>query len=604
MTPTGGTRPSGSRARRLNRSSSDDYGVRAPDVFQEEDLRAGGPHLCEAPCYSVEMPLNHHLHHVLCVECRYDADIQKLGEQRGIRISDISFVGRKSRYTPDDKPILTALLTLHHQNLVQQGWAKLAKDVWRYLSDRNVRPISVEIVDQRFTMGPYIFPCQQADAIYPIWETVCMRILANTNLQGIISIGCHRVGNASEPESCIPTILVTVSRECGRKWKPVREDIVAILAHFHLHMVAVIIRKDMGVLSSGSPQTRVLTVDECTSVAKVGGSLGTNGSSMDRGTLGATLELYLANKGKWVEVGLTCSHCVLPWDEEDLRTMSVDDQTAWTRDGVRADDPNARRLLRIDSPCYRDVQEGMANLDETMTELRQDPEYEMVERADAEGESVIGPNRSRWRATNRQIELLGGWKAKMKRYLENGEHELGYVLAASGLREGSSTTAMPNPIKLPSIKDWALIEPIERRSLGSNDFCSDLKWVEKLEFLMRGPTATIRKDTKLHKLGRKTGATWGRYNGLKTATVAEHVVNGHVVHKPTFEHTIVSQGRGVEAFELPGDSGALVYSVSGEVVGMCFGGFNHGDVGYFTHIHDLLDDITAVTGATEIRLKE
>ncbi|PWY68685.1 hypothetical protein BO70DRAFT_400300 [Aspergillus heteromorphus CBS 117.55] len=45
----------------------------------------------------------------------------------------------------------------------------------------------------------------------------------------------------------------------------------------------------------------------------------------------------------------------------------------------------------------------------------------------------------------------------------------------------------------------------------------------------------------------------------------------------------------------PGDSGSLVFTSTGHVVGIAFGGSHDGDVLYFTHSHDLVDEIKATS---------
>lgn len=121
-----------------------------------------------------------------------------------------------------------------------------------------------------------------------------------------------------------------------------------------------------------------------------------------------------------------------------------------------------------------------------------------------------------------------------------------------------------------------------------------------MEFLRRG--RNLDSAWILHKMGRRTGETIGRYNGLAEAMTSRRYVDGKLVVKATLEHTVISNDR-KDIFELSGDSGAFVYTTTGQVVGMCFGGPEHAKFGYFTHIHDIIDDIEKVTGAKDIRLK-
>lgn len=122
-----------------------------------------------------------------------------------------------------------------------------------------------------------------------------------------------------------------------------------------------------------------------------------------------------------------------------------------------------------------------------------------------------------------------------------------------------------------------------------------------MEFLARG--RKLDSSWILHKFGRQTGDTTGRYNELANARIARTYVDGKWVDRITWEHTVVSNGS-KEVFSMRGDCGALVYTITGEVVGMCCGSPKHGNVGYFSHIHDILDDIERITGFKDIRLKQ
>lgn len=122
-----------------------------------------------------------------------------------------------------------------------------------------------------------------------------------------------------------------------------------------------------------------------------------------------------------------------------------------------------------------------------------------------------------------------------------------------------------------------------------------------MELLARG--RNLDSSWILHKFGRQTGDTIGRYNGLADARIARTYVDGKWVDRITWEHAVVSNDS-KEVFALRGDCGALLYTMTGEVVGMCCGGPKHGNVGYFSHIHDILDDIEKITGVKDIRLKQ
>ncbi|BCS27837.1 uncharacterized protein APUU_60885A [Aspergillus puulaauensis] len=91
--------------------------------FEEEDLRAGGPNLCEAPCCSGEIPKASRFYNELCVKDDHSNAIRALADQSHIAVSDISFVERHSLCVPSDEvvPVLTALLTTRRHNPTHRG---------------------------------------------------------------------------------------------------------------------------------------------------------------------------------------------------------------------------------------------------------------------------------------------------------------------------------------------------------------------------------------------------------------------------------------------------------------------------------------------------
>lgn len=308
------------RHKRSHRSSVDK--VLCADGFDEEDLRAGGPNLCEAPCYTLQVPRDHHLYGALHVPGEHRDAIRTMAEQSNIAISDLSFV-RQGPCSGQPGPVPTRLLTVHRQNLTDRGWADFARKVWRYLDSWGMGEASVELLDRRFDTRPYIFPCKQSDDIYPIWGTVCGEILARVGLTDILSVGCHRIGN--EP-SCAH-ILVAVAPESRREWSEVRDEIVGILEEFQLHAVGVIIRRDISPVDEDKRFTGDLWVDECTPEAYFGASIGPSGSLSEQGTLGGAFELKNPSTGEWEEFGLTCYHCTISNDEELARYSEKDVQS-------------------------------------------------------------------------------------------------------------------------------------------------------------------------------------------------------------------------------------------------------------------------------------
>jgi hypothetical protein len=107
------------------------------------------------------------------------------------------------------------------------------------------------------------------------------------------------------------------------------------------------------------------------------------------------------------------------------------------------------------------------------------------------------------------------------------------------------------------------------------------------------------------------GPSQGRYNGLKTCLVSEQVVEGSeeddwvVVAAPrwSFEHTVVAESKDPKiSFSMPGDTGSLIHFWKGGVVGMVSGMLRYSKITFFTHVNDLLADIKAQTGASNVQI--
>lgn len=136
---------------------------------------------------------------------------------------------------------------------------------------------------------------------------------------------------------------------------------------------------------------------------------------------------------------------------------------------MRINDENASRLLIMDSPTQRDIQGGISSLEKLVSDIQNTGKHQEASRAIEEGEYVAGPQMALWKRHNKQIRRLNEDKECMQGYLDKGRHRLGTVFAASGLREEVTSSVNPNPTLLPTVRDWALIRPLEGRSLKNNN---------------------------------------------------------------------------------------------------------------------------------------
>lgn len=107
--------------------------------------------------------------------------------------------------------------------------------------------------------------------------------------------------------------------------------------------------------------------------------------------------------------------------------------------------------------------------------------------------------------------------------------------------------------------------------------------------------------SNLFKSGRSTGFTKGMYSGLRQVVIAKGLdLHGEEASLPTFEHAIARWS--YRPIAESGDSGAFVYTFTGEVVGLLVGSWERMDVAVFQYIFDVFEDIKMVTGAVDVRI--
>jgi hypothetical protein len=136
----------------------------------------------------------------------------------------------------------------------------------------------------------------------------------------------------------------------------------------------------------------------------------------------------------------------------------------WKQEGVRIGDLNAARLLSVDAPCYRDIKAGIDVKESAMDRVKTEEAYQEVEEARAQGRSSSSGDQEGWKRASGCLSELDEERNTIKSFVQNGQHVLGNVFAASGLREARSTD---DPDKL-SVRDWALVQPKSGRSAGDN----------------------------------------------------------------------------------------------------------------------------------------
>lgn len=306
------------RHRRSNGSSSDETPIPTIDGWIEEDLRAGGPRLCESPCVSLHsIPRNHPYHDMLEGRqgCALTSQLHKICSAADLPCMEMHLCRRQCTMQPDLQPITTLLVLAKRHNLLDRGhWVDVAARLLGHLRSQGLQEMSVEIIDPRFDEGPNIYPCFGSDAVFPVWQAVVRGILARVDLTGIYTIGCFRIGADNDRRCCPPAVLIGVDAKIQKDWRVVREGVVAVLSSWGLRELEVRIRKDTRApaVTGGAEHAEA---EECRPDPQLGSRLAPRLMHESQGTLGGWIELKSPGTGEWVPFALTCSHCSIPSQE-------------------------------------------------------------------------------------------------------------------------------------------------------------------------------------------------------------------------------------------------------------------------------------------------
>lgn len=136
----------------------------------------------------------------------------------------------------------------------------------------------------------------------------------------------------------------------------------------------------------------------------------------------------------------------------------------WERQGVRVNDPNAPRLLAIDSPSHQNLVDGIADIKASIAGSRKDQEYRRAQDAMKAGDPVLPMHKGPWKVISDALKLRKSQQKVMEDFLDSGNYLLGRVFAASGLR----TVQSSDDSNWLSIRNWALVQLTPKRAAGTN----------------------------------------------------------------------------------------------------------------------------------------
>jgi hypothetical protein len=281
-----------------------------------------------------------------------------------------------------------------------------------------------------------------------------------------------------------------------------------------------------------------------------GVSIGARGASMEAGSLGTWVYFQPAGSAKKQKCFLTCYHVIAPGDPAHRASNDFH--------GIGLNGRKVEKYIKVDYP---------APFDATPTKAALQSEV-------AQGKDPNG----------KKAQILN----VIDKYISAGG--IGSVIYASGyLYLNSKNRRM----------DWALVGVYSPNSFQQNKPPSGFTylqlWNGKLEYEVRPDEVVTNIGTPVKgewmaKIGRSTGTTVGEVNSLETAV---HWQNGK-------ESTEISVGSAVGGsdFVNHGDSGAMVFNLKKEWIGIALGKLSTNDSGIVTSAQDLIDDIKARTGGT------
>ncbi|KAJ5488688.1 hypothetical protein N7539_003578 [Penicillium diatomitis] len=564
--------------------------------FLQSPHRAGGPVLCSLPAENV--PVVSRLVNVTNFPAnrRGISDIVvTILQSKHVNFDSVAVEGRRSLLNPEPEAIRTCVI---RTTKLPMNAAALAKEIYADLR-RSHYNVNVEIIDIIARLPIRSFPVLSSDKIREDWERIACEIIEILHSNEWIGIGCSRYGVEETAEENSVTVVIRIQKDSTQDWTSAARSISSLLTSCNIRDTNTLFEKNERFLGAGSP---ILPSQVIPRTVRPGVSIGIHGSTAGSSTLGGLVDLRWPGKD-WETFGITAFHGVWPppAHREGLRRRSGADADLqyWKTNPVRPEDATrVSGLLEIDHPSLGDLKGEILHKTEHIQAIEFHDRVSRIQqkmmRCELDPDSdVVTPGEQAW--YSRQMEIISALaeqRDKTHTFIRDKSYYLGPVFAGSGLWR---TIARRHD---QGIADWALIGiPRERR--GANEPHRDSNMIVSPKFQF---TAQPQDSQKYAKVGRSSGFTVGKYNGLRDVQL--HIVlddQGKEIGKITREHVICSGEKFV--FAEPGDSGSLVYDpFTEDVVGLFWGAYRAGTEAFFTPIEEVFEDIKNVTGACEVRL--
>ncbi|KZF20715.1 hypothetical protein L228DRAFT_177867 [Xylona heveae TC161] len=497
-------------------------------------------------------------------------------QEHRIEWSDITVLHRR----PDDDinyrtkfgSDLTLLVTAKFR--FDNTWRDAINDIRETLRRNYVAELKVEFLDGKALKPQPIFPIDASDPIVPAWEQIRPEIHGALVKCPWTCIDVVRKGKETAAGFQSPiTIIVTVPVDNYNLYLDEHEKLKAVCTNHGFPEVDVQIRHSPGPLwadtaiSTTASPTAATAKPELTAqglpdgsynkLVKMGVSMGPSGSfEYPNGTFGGYLELLDPNSGISRGIyGLTCYHVIEP-------AIPAERQEFYRKKGIMPKDTITQNLT-MTQPGHKDHLRNVLDLERRL----------------------VASNHPKVRSERESVEAA--W---------HNHGKLGTVLCGSGLRRLIRDHRL----------DWALIKVYRERigdnllpdsredwpggSMGDRIIHEEIR--ESLAGKHLDAIGKLLNEDVVYKKGKSTGCRIGRFSHIKSDVRVddEDFISTEYVFIGTEKDKSFSQG---------GDSGSMVFSLSGAWLGIVWGGNPFAGLtgnSYVTDSQRLVEDIERSTG--------
>ncbi|KAF4511709.1 hypothetical protein G6O67_003481 [Ophiocordyceps sinensis] len=483
-----------------------------------------------------------------------------------------------------------------------QQWQKVVSTLKKYVDSLTNNPtwrhvdIAVEMVAAELVMPKYTAPVVGNQTLEEDWSAIGQMVLSTMESYTLTkscttSISLFHLGYDEVAHLNPVTVYISVGHSCSEDVWPLVLDTIQERLNKTPHNLTAYIEynefKDLAVQLLSPTHNEVASAPDrlkqlkrpYDDVAHLGANIGSSlhlqrddGKlcSPSYGTLGCYVEILRDGNSAWEKFALTNYHVIRPaFQGFPLKAVPKETQAAPQEQSTTASTQTTLQSIpdapQPDSNLCKYDRKGFGP--KTASPLMESPSRYRHNCAIEDARGLIAIKV----ATILDQEIL---EQKLS-FFDRGRHNLGVGWAGSGL--AAQTPDGPEGVRR---LDWALIDVVANRR-GTNRLPAGEAWVstgtpvELIPAHLGGMSLGQPSTSTLHqlvsgkpvyKVGTASGATVGYSNRYKTVTFLNH--DRHLPRKESNECLVM--GRAGATFAIPGDSGSVVFTESGEAVGLVF----------------------------------